>query len=210
MKTQSKFVTPGGDTPARSILQPGKFDYITWRGSARRVFDEWSKEMSKEQFQDVPNKFELVLNEILTRLDKIDNKMQELLEEEFYEEAKPRPSKETQVTDFEFVTDDDIRKYGNRIPYNRIDSENDKQIFRNFCNYIIMNEGQFTKKENDYAGYAAEKDFSDIRLSDNSRRVLGTAYQRTHKKQWSIMFVRGSMIKYRNQIAWTWADGRDD
>ena len=71
------------------------------------------------------------------------------------------------------------------------------------------NENLFTSKERDYASFS-DKSFSDIRLSDNTRRILGQAYMKVYRKEWDFHFERGLMHKYKQQIAWSWSNGERD
>ena len=110
----------------------------------------------------------------------------------------------TQVSDF--VTEEVIRQQGQKIPYNKLEGREQLIRFKEFLAYIRLNESKFTPKEFEFASYA-DKNFSDIRISDNSRRILGTAYQKAFRKPWEFKFVRGYMYKFDNQMAWQWEDG---
>jgi len=147
-----------------------------------------------------------LLRQVLVKMDTIDNKMDQLLYED---DIDTDPRERTYRTDDGFVSENDIITKGQKVPYNRIDNEEDMNEFREFITYVRNHEHEFTQKEFDYAGFA-DKNFSDVRLSDNSRRVLGTAYAKLHKRQWDFNFVRGNMFKHKGSIAWRWSDGRED
>lgn len=104
--------------------------------------------------------------------------------------------------------DAEIKRFGQKMPYNRLDGIEQVERFRSFLHYVRMHESKFTPNEFKFAGYA-DKSFEDIRLSDNSRRILGSAYVKAYRKEWDFTFVRGFMYKYNNQIVWEWSDGKD-
>ena len=104
-------------------------------------------------------------------------------------------SKRNNVDD-DFVSEEDIISKGQKVPYNKITNDREIEEFREFISYVRSHEHEFQAKEFDYAGFA-DKNFSDVRLSDNSRRILGTAYAKLYKKPWNFNFIRGNMFKLR-------------
>jgi hypothetical protein len=149
-----------------------------------------------------------IMRLLLTKIDNIDNKLDTLLYEDEVD-AGPQYRTSRNVDDGDFVSEEDIIAKGQKVPYNRIDDQQEIEEFRDFINYVRSHEKEFTQKEYDYSGFA-DKNFSDVRLSDNSRRVLGTAYSKVYRKPWAFNFVRGNMFKYKGSIAWRWSDGRED
>jgi len=150
-------------------------------------------------------RMDAIIRQMLVKLDNIDNKLDQLLYED--DIAEDQSSRYRHNDDF--ISEEDIISKGQRVPYNRIDNPKEIDEFRNFIAYVRNHQKEFTSKEFDYAGFA-DKDFSDVRLSDNSRRVLGTAYAKVYKKPWNFNFVRGNMHKLQGSIAWRWSDGRQD
>jgi uncharacterized membrane protein YcgQ (UPF0703/DUF1980 family) len=179
----------------------------SWRAPiwpAMSVFNEWKDNAMSDTKLD---RIEALLRSMILKIDNMDQKLIELIEDDYYED-NPRASKQTSFTD-RFIDEDEIYKKGQKIPYNRITVEKDLNNFREFVSYIRMHEDKYSAKEVDYAGFS-DKNFSDIRLSDNTRRILGQAYQRTYGSPWPFKFERGFMHKYLGQIAWSWADGSKD
>lgn len=167
-------------------------------------------------YNDQFSRVEALFKEIFVRLDGVDRKLQELLEDDYYDD-EPKPStrkpappvrNEIEVTD-RFIEEDEIYKLGQKIPYSRITDPDDMDAFRDFVLYVRTHENKFTAQEVDYAGFA-DKNFSDIRLADKTRRILSQAYMRLHKKQWEFKLERGTMHKYQGQIAWSWTNGERD
>ena len=165
-------------------------------------------------YNDQFTKLETFFKEVFTRLDIIDRKLQELVEDDYYEDEKPAPisrattRNEIDISD-RFIEEEEIYKLGQKIPYTRITDPVDLDAFREFIAYILMHEDRFTSQEVDYAGFS-NKNFSDIRLADKTRRILSQAYFKLHKKQWDFKLERGIMHKWQGQIAWSWADGSRD
>lgn len=106
------------------------------------------------------------------------------------------------------VPDESIYERGQKVPYNKLEGSQ-VQAFRSFLEYVRMNESLFSQKEVEYSGFA-DKNFSDIRISDNMRRMFETAYYRVYRKQWPFTFIRGYLYKLGTQKAWSWADGTKD
>ena len=152
-----------------------------------------------------------VLRQMLAKMDTLDHKLDELLyEDEVDSDPRVRGNSFKREESSEFVSEEDIVSKGQKVPYNRIDDDRDLDEFRRFLSHVQDNPREFTSKELDYVGFAADKNFSDVRLSDNSRRILGTAYSKAFKKAWNFKFVRGNMYKLRGNIAWRWDDGKTD
>jgi hypothetical protein len=103
----------------------------------------------------------------------------------------------------------DIVRLGQTTPYSRIDEVDDINAFREFLAYVQANASRFTQTEVQAAALA-DKPFTDGRISDKARRILGHAYKKAYQQPWQFNFVRGLQHKYRGQIAWTWADGTED
>lgn len=151
---------------------------------------------------------ENVFRSMLVKIEEIDKKVDQLLYEDVIEE--PEQSFPTRKSDFnDFVDDPQIRQNGQKIPYNKLEGMDQIAKFRAFLSQVRMHEDKFSQKEYEFAGFA-DKNFSDIRISDNSRRILGTAYQRYYGKPWEFRFMRGYMYKWQGQMAWEWEDGSLD
>jgi len=160
-------------------------------------------------YNDQFSRLEAFFKEVLARLDVMERKLQELLEDDYYEDDERPVSRRNESKENRFIDEDEIYKLGQKIPYNRITNENDMEGFREFVSYVRMHEDRFSAKEVDYSGFA-DKNFRDIRLSDNSRRILGQAYIKAYGKQWTFNFERGFMYKLHGQISWMWANGEKD
>ncbi len=168
--------------------------------------------MTQEEWR---SRIDTMMRQFLSKLDVIEHKLDELLYEDdvdnnhaFQRGATSNRSFSNDVSD-DFVSEEDIISKGQRVPYNKITNDRDMDEFKSFIAYVRTHEHEFDAKTFDYAGFA-DKNFSDIRLSDNSRRILGTAYQKLHKKPWNFQFIRGSMFKLHGSIAWRWNDGSED
>lgn len=183
--------------------------FRSWRASARSIFAQWKDQAMSEISGNKFDRIEQVLRSILTKMDDMDAKLQELLNDDYYEEPKTPAQVVSINTDNRFIDEEEIYQHGQRIPYNRIVGNDDMEVFRDFVMYIRLHERQFSAREIELAAFA-DKNFSDIRISDNTRRVLGQSYTRINKKAWPISFERGYMIKWKGQIAWEWADGTRD
>ena len=158
-------------------------------------------------YTDLAKELLTQMGDIKRKLDSMDKKIDDLFEEDDVSDIIV----DSGVHFDDFVSEDAIYTKGRRVPYNRIIDSKEIDEFRSFITYIRLNERQFTQKEVDYAGFAEEKsEFPDVRLSDNSRRILGAAYIKIYKKPWGFNFQRGNMHKYMNQIAWSWSDGTRD
>lgn len=164
-------------------------------------------------YNDQFNRMEALFKELSAKIDKLEKKVDDLIEDEDeYEEEKfgtARPQRNEIVELDRFIEEDEIYKRGQRIPYSRLTSNKDLDAFRDFIGYIIMHPDKFTDQEVDYAGFS-DKNFKDIRLADKTRRILSQAYMRMHKKMWDFNFERGHMHKFQGQIAWSWANGDKD
>jgi len=176
-------------------------DEETKRKDSRMTQEEWR------------SRIEAMMRSFLTKLDTIEHKIDEVLYEDEVNEgnrgAAATSSFRDRVVDDDFVSEEDIISKGQKVPYNKIVEPNEVEEFREFISYVRSHEHEFQSKEFDYAGFA-DKNFSDVRLSDNSRRILGTAYAKVYKKPWKFSFIRGNMFKLRGSIAWRWADGSED
>jgi hypothetical protein len=145
------------------------------------------------------NKVELAIRSMLSKFDNIEHKLDQLL----YEEDV--------VDNHDFVSEDDIINKGQKVAYNKIVDQRSINEFRKFIDYVLNHEHEFTNKEYDYAKFKENNDrFSDVRLSDNHRRILGTAFAKVHGRTWEFPFIRGTMYKYNGSIAWRWTDGGID
>ena len=140
--------------------------------------------------------FEIVM-ETMKRLEK---KVDLLLYEDDIVSEEPKPK-----SDFR---DDDIYKNGQRVPYNKLNS-GQMEEFKKFLYHIRMNSANYSEREVDYASFS-DKDFEDIRLSDNSKRILQGAYLRTYKRDWPFKFIPGYLHKLGNEKGWSWSDGTRD
>jgi hypothetical protein len=157
------------------------------------------------------NRIENLLRNMVSKMDAMDKKIDDLFDEDDPSFNSSDTSYTSEPKFEDFISEDIIYKKGRRIPYNKLIDRDEIADFRDMLKYILDNSDRFTEKEIDYAGFAAEKsEFPDVRISDNSRRILGTAYQKIHRKPWNFNFQRGYMHKYLNQIAWSWSDGTKD
>ena len=146
------------------------------------------------------NKIERLLDRLSQKLDKLDEKVEDLL----WEDETPGGRSD----DRPITSDEDIYKHGQKIGYNKLEGD-EVWPFKDFIRYIRNHENEFNSKEFDYAGFA-DKNFSDARISDNMRRILGNAYQKLYRKPMPFNFIRGYMYKFQGQIAWEWSDGTRD
>lgn len=169
-------------------------------------------------FKELSGKIDGLDKKLTARLDDTDKKLQELVDDEYYHDDEddkpkqttvPRRNEVAPIDITDFIDEDEIYKLGQRVPYSRIKDSSDLEAFRKFITYVRMHEDQFTSEEVDYAGFS-DKTFSDVRLADKARRILGRAYLRMYKKQWPFKFERGFMHKYQGQFAWSWLDGSRD
>lgn len=146
-------------------------------------------------------RIENALQRMNSKLISMERKIDMILYEEEYEEAGINVDNDPE---------NEIKRFGQKMPYNRLDGIEQVERFRSFLHYVRMHESKFTPQEFKFAGYA-DKTFEDVRISDNSRRILGTAYAKAYKRDFEVdfKFVRGFMYKYNNQIVWEWPDGRD-
>jgi len=149
-----------------------------------------------------------MMRQFLTKLDNMEHKLDQVLYEDEISESTSKSYFRERAED-DFVSEEDIISKGQKVPYNKITNLEDIEEFRDFITYVRTHENEFGSKEFDYAGFA-DKNFSDVRLSDNSRRILGTAYAKMHKRPWNFRFIRGNMFKLRGSIAWRWSDGSQD
>ena len=166
------------------------------------------------------SRMEDVIRTVYIKLEEMDRKLDSIMND--YEDEEPLPDNvpakaplrtfggddvKQEEDDFdEFISDDMIKTKGQKIPYNKIDDREQVRQFREFISYVRMNERKFTQQEIDAATFA-DKSFSDVHISDNSRRILGAAYQKAYGKPWKMTFIRGHMYKYQGQITWEWKDG---
>jgi len=153
--------------------------------------------------EDKLSRIETMLKGLVSKIDSLEGKVDEL----YYEDDNDEYSTKTEPTN-RFVEGDEIYKHGQKVPYNKLEGSQTHE-FRNFLSYVRMNEKKFTSKEYDYAGFA-DKNFSDIRISDNMRRILGQAYTKAYKEAWKFTFVRGYLYKWEGNKAWEWEDGSRD
>lgn len=130
------------------------------------------------------------------RLVRLETKIDELLND--YEDETIDSSKD--------LPEDDLYTKGERVPYVKIIEDEQIREFRNFLSHIRMNESFYTEREIEFASYA-DKTFDDIRLSENSKRILESAYFKTFKRNWPFKFVRGYLHKFNGQKGWSWSDG---
>ena len=154
--------------------------------------------MYESQFTRV----ETMLKDVVKRLERIEHKMDDFI----YEDTDDEPVTNEDTTPFH--NEDEIYTKGERVPYNKLSGQQ-VTIFRDFLAYMRMHENDYSQKETDYASFA-DKNFRDIRLSDNMKRILETAYFRTYNKPWPFKFIKGYLYKWDGQKAWAWSDGSKD
>jgi len=150
------------------------------------------------------------MKRIEERLILMDKKLDQILYEEDIvdapkqnEKSNPQPKQNDP-----FIDEDEVYTRGQRVPYNKLVGEQVYQ-FRDFLSHIRMNSSEYSEREVDYASFA-DKNFSDIRLSDNAKRILESAYFRTYKKQWPFLFIKGYLHKLNDEKRWSWSDGERD
>jgi hypothetical protein len=160
------------------------------------------RERNKTMSEDKLSRIEMILKGIVSKIENLETKVEELYND-FDEDEYVSTAEKTR-----FISEDEIYKHGQKVPYNKLEG-NQVYEFRNFLSYVRMNEKKFTTKEFDYAGFA-DKNFSDIRISDNMRRILGQAYAKVYKEPWKFSFVRGYLFKWEGQKAWEWETGERD
>lgn len=148
--------------------------------------------------ENILQRMENTLVRISNRLISLERKVDAILYEDEEEEGAPPPVRNDSSTD--------VKRFGQKMPYNRLDGPEQLERFRKFLDYIRMNESKFTPQQYKFAAYA-NKSFEDIRISDNSRRILGEAWSRHYGSEWKFTFIRGFMFKLNNDIEWEWADG---
>jgi hypothetical protein len=171
-------------------------------------YSDRDNNMTQEEWR---NRIETILRQFMTKIDTLEHKLDQVLyEDEINEGSRGSGYREfKERVDDDFVSEEDIISKGQKVPYNKIVDDREIEEFREFITYVRTHEHEFASKEYDYAGFA-DKNFSDVRLSDNSRRILGTAYAKVYKRPWKFNFIRGNMFKLRGSIAWRWNDGSED
>lgn len=135
--------------------------------------------------------------ELKNQLDRIERKLDDALWDD--DEDDTSPSQEER----DAITEEEIKRHGERIPYNLIDDAASLTKFREFIYYIKKNQRDFNSLEYQYAGYS-DKTFKDVRLSDNAYRILSNAYMKTYHRDWGIKITKGYMYKYQGRILWEW------
>jgi hypothetical protein len=163
------------------------------------LFFKGAKQMQNTQFERVEQMFDLLMK----RMDRQDSELKQVKEEirglPFEDDSSPKQS------DF---LDDEIYTKGDRIPYLKLEGENVFE-FREFISHIRMNSQNFTEREVDYASFA-DKNFKDIRISENAKRILQVAYFRLYREPWPFKFIKGYLHKMNGLKAWSWSDGTRD
>jgi hypothetical protein len=170
--------------------------------SSQVLLAHW-RERNKVMSDDKLSRIETMLKGIVSKIDNLETKVDELYEDVDDNEFVPKVEGTSR-----FISEDEIYKNGQKVPYNKLEGDQVYE-FKNFLSYIRMHEGKFTSKEYDYAGFA-DKNFSDTRISDNMRRILGQAYAKVYKEPWKFRFIRGYLYKWEGQKAWEWEDGSRD
>lgn len=153
--------------------------------------------------EDKLRRIESLLEGLVSKIDNLETKVEELYNDFEEDEYNVKVEEENR-----FISSDEIYQHGQKVPYNKIEGPQIHK-FRNFLAYIRMNEDKFTSKEFDFAGFA-DKNFSDIRISDNMRGILGEAYAKAYKTPWTFKFIRGYLYKWQGRKAWEWQDGTRD
>ena len=145
------------------------------------------------------------LNSLETKMDLVLKKLDQLLYEE--EVIPPQPKPQPQQNPDPFMNPE-IYTRGQRVPYSKIVGDQ-VEDFRKFLYEIRMNSSNYSEREVDYASFS-DKNFSDIRLSDNSKRILEGAYFRTYNRNWPFTFIKGYLHKLGDDKGWSWEDGSWD
>ena len=154
--------------------------------------------MNNTQFDRVEQMF----NVLMKRMDKLEAEVKDLPYEDETPKVNPQPKQPDPFLNPEIYT------RGQRVPYSKIVGEQVYK-FRDFLSHIRMNSADYSEREVDYASFA-DKNFDDVRLSDNSKRILQSAYNRTYGRDWPFTFIKGYLHKLGDDKAWSWEDGVRD
>ncbi len=144
---------------------------------------------------------------VLKNQEMIFKKLDQLLYEEEVIPQQPKMNTQQQQNPDPFLNPE-IYTRGQRVPYSKIVGDQVYK-FRDFLSHIRMNSSDYSDREVDYASFA-DKNFDDVRLSDNSKRILQGAYHRTYGKDWPFTFIKGYLHKLGDDKAWSWEDGVRD
>ena len=147
---------------------------------------------------------------VLKNQEVIFRKLDQILYEEDLAPQQPKPQQNNAQPkqNPDPFTNPEIYTRGQRVPYSKL-SGDQIYLFRDFLSHIRMNSADFSDREVDYASFA-DKNFNDIRLSDNSKRILQSAYHRVYGHDWSFTFIKGYLHKLGDDKAWSWEDGSCD
>jgi len=143
------------------------------------------------------------LAEIRDQLNRIESKIDKLEESLYEDDDKETSFDSTYAITDDLISDHDIKTYGERVPYNLIEAGESVTRFRDFIYYVKKNKHEFNNLEYEYAGYS-DKTFKDVRISDNTYRILSNAYIKANGKDWDLKVTKGYMYKYQGKIIWEW------
>jgi hypothetical protein len=140
----------------------------------------------------------------LEQMERVQNKIAKQVEEMYndFEDVAPRDNV-TQVEEpWDSYPDETVKKLGQRIAYNLMDSPNDVSGFRDFIYQAKTHPRLFNDIELKYIDIA-DKNFDDIRLSRKHLGILQAAYPKAYPgKIWPFKVRQGYMYKYGNQMVW--------
>jgi hypothetical protein len=145
--------------------------------------------------------------EVLRKLDTMDAKLDKIMSDDFWEQDEGDAlDTKHHVVQLQSVTptEEQIKKFGQRVPYNLIWDKKEIEDFRAFIYYARANSSRLTDFEQKYVDFA-DKTFDDVRISSKHLRILQGVYQKLYNKQWPFKSRQGYMYKYQDQpLVWEW------
>jgi hypothetical protein len=147
---------------------------------------------------------------VFAKLDSLEKRIIKMAEqvEEIYNDSPslddgPR-SNVVMVPDEELTTEEQVKRYGQKIPYNLIDDVIDIEQFRDFIYTAKSNNRLLTPFELEYLD-RADKNFEDVRLSSKHLQILKTIYLKVYGKPWPFKYKQGYMYKLEPYpLGWEW------
>lgn len=104
----------------------------------------------------------------------------------------------------QMTAEEQIRKYGQKVPYNMIDDPVDVARFREFLHDARRKGSNLKPLERDMIDIA-DKNFEDIRLSSKHLMILKGVYQKLYSRVFPFKYKQGYMYKLENyQPEWEW------
>jgi hypothetical protein len=124
--------------------------------------------------------------------------------EEIYNDEPGEVNNVTEIKETELPVEEQVKKYGQRIPYNLIDDVVDIERFREFIYTVKSNSKQFNSFELEYVD-RADKNFDDVRLSSKHLQILKSVYQKLYNRPWPFKYRQGYMYKLEPYaLQWQW------